>query len=245
MSRRPRRRTGRPRSARLGRAAGGRRRGHRPGRHQLSQWQPAGCGRPCSRTRQEPSRGLPCRPSAVQFITGPESAPGGAASQSRPRPACWCLRRGGHRHRRLVGAGVRGVASASSHGWASVTTALLLAAAAVLIGMFVVIEARSAAPLLTLSFFANRTVTAATAASLLLPSLLPPACPETVRSCGLDAWKRALPSRYSPTCSAGRPATLSWNSAERSGSVTGNTAIARQRAETGRLAGPCRTSPSR
>ena len=62
---------------------------------------------------------------------------------------------------------------------------------------------------------------------------------------GPDAGKRALPSRYSPARSAGRPGTLSWNSAERSGSVTGNTAIARQRAETGRLVGPCRTSPSR
>ena len=54
---------------------------------------------------------------------------------------------------------------------------------------------------------------------------------------GPDAGKRALPSRYSPACSAGRPATLSWNSAERSGSVTGHSAIARQRAEIGRLVG--------
>ena len=62
---------------------------------------------------------------------------------------------------------------------------------------------------------------------------------------GPDAGKRALPSWYSPARSAGRPGTLSWNSAERSGSVTGHSAIARQRAETGRLVGPCRTSPSR
>jgi len=69
---------------------------------------------------------------------------------------------------------VYAVASASSHGWASVTTALLLAAAAALIGVFVVIEARSAAPLLTLSFFANRTVTAANLAGLLLGALMFP-----------------------------------------------------------------------
>jgi len=60
------------------------------------------------------------------------------------------------------------VVSASGHGWASVTTIGLLAGSAALITAFTVIEARSAAPLLPLSFFRNRTVTAANLAMLLL-----------------------------------------------------------------------------
>jgi len=69
---------------------------------------------------------------------------------------------------------VYAVVTAGSHGWASATTIGLLAAAAALIAAFVMIEARSAAPLLPLSFFRNRTVTAANLAGLLLGALIFP-----------------------------------------------------------------------
>jgi len=69
---------------------------------------------------------------------------------------------------------VYAVSSAGSHRWASVTTMGLLTGAAVLITGFVVIEARSAAPLLPLSFFRNRTVTGANLAGLLLGGLMFP-----------------------------------------------------------------------
>jgi MFS family permease len=66
---------------------------------------------------------------------------------------------------------VYAVVTASSHGWASGITIGLLACAALLIAAFVSIEARSAAPLVPLSFFRNRTVTAANLAGLLLGAL--------------------------------------------------------------------------
>ena len=69
---------------------------------------------------------------------------------------------------------VYAVVTAASHGWASATTIGLLAGAAALLAAFVVIEARSAAPLLPLTFFRNRTVTAANLAGLLLGGLLFP-----------------------------------------------------------------------
>ena len=64
--------------------------------------------------------------------------------------------------------------TAASHGWASVTTIGLLAGATVLIAAFVVIEARSVAPLLPLTFFRNRAVMAANLAGLLLGGLMFP-----------------------------------------------------------------------
>ena len=69
---------------------------------------------------------------------------------------------------------VYAVVTASSHGWASTATIGLLAGAAALLAAFVVIEARSAAPLVPLSFFRNRTVTAANLAGLLLGGLMFP-----------------------------------------------------------------------
>jgi len=69
---------------------------------------------------------------------------------------------------------VYAVVTAGSHGWASATTIGLLAGAAALIGGFLVIEARSSAPLLPLSFFRNRTVTGANLAGLLLGALMFP-----------------------------------------------------------------------
>jgi EmrB/QacA subfamily drug resistance transporter len=69
---------------------------------------------------------------------------------------------------------VYAVVTASSHGWASATTLGLLGAAAALIAAFLTIEARSAAPLLPLSFFRNRIVTAANVAGLLLGAVIFP-----------------------------------------------------------------------
>ena len=69
---------------------------------------------------------------------------------------------------------VYAVVTAAGHGWASATTIGLLAGAAALIAAFVLIEARSAAPLLPLSFFRNRTVAAANLAGLLLGGLMFP-----------------------------------------------------------------------
>jgi predicted MFS family arabinose efflux permease len=69
---------------------------------------------------------------------------------------------------------VYAVAGASSHGWASAATIGLLAAVVALLAAFVLIEARSAAPLLPLEFFRNRTVAAANLAGLLLGGLMFP-----------------------------------------------------------------------
>ncbi len=69
---------------------------------------------------------------------------------------------------------VYAVVRASSHGWGSDVTIGLLAGAAALLAAFLVIEARSAAPLLPLSFFRNRTVAAANLAGLLLGGLMFP-----------------------------------------------------------------------
>jgi len=69
---------------------------------------------------------------------------------------------------------VYAVVTASSHGWASVTTIGLLTGAGALIAGFAVIEARSAAPLLPLSFFRNLTVTGANLAGLLMGALMFP-----------------------------------------------------------------------
>jgi EmrB/QacA subfamily drug resistance transporter len=69
---------------------------------------------------------------------------------------------------------VYAVVTAASHGWASAATIGLLAGAAALIAAFVVIEARSAAPLLPLTFFRNRTVRAANLAGLLLGAAIFP-----------------------------------------------------------------------
>jgi len=63
---------------------------------------------------------------------------------------------------------VYAVVTAASHGWASAATIGLLAGATALIAAFIVTETRSAAPLLPLAFFRNRTVTAANLAGLLL-----------------------------------------------------------------------------
>ncbi len=93
--------------------------------------------------------------------------------------------RAGLGHRRFDAAGavtvtgglsllVYAVVTAVGHGWGSATTAGLLAGAAALLAAFLVIEARSAAPLLPLSFFRNRTVTAANLAGLLLGGLMFP-----------------------------------------------------------------------
>lgn len=69
---------------------------------------------------------------------------------------------------------VYAVATAASHGWASAGTIARLAGAAALLAVFIVIEARSTAPLLPLSFFRNRTVAAANLAGLLLGGLMFP-----------------------------------------------------------------------
>ena len=69
---------------------------------------------------------------------------------------------------------VYALVTAASHGWASATTIGLLAGAAALLAAFIFIEAWSAAPLLPLAFFRNRTVTAANLAGLLLGGLIFP-----------------------------------------------------------------------
>src|SRR5262249_8366185 len=69
---------------------------------------------------------------------------------------------------------VYAVVTAGGHGWASVTTIGLLTAAGALIAGFAAIEARSAAPLLPLSFFRNLTVTGANLAGLLMGALMFP-----------------------------------------------------------------------
>jgi predicted MFS family arabinose efflux permease len=55
---------------------------------------------------------------------------------------------------------------ASQHGWATTTTAGLLAASAVLIASFIVVELRSPAPLLPLRIFRLRTLSGSNAAAL-------------------------------------------------------------------------------
>jgi EmrB/QacA subfamily drug resistance transporter len=60
------------------------------------------------------------------------------------------------------------------HGWASATTIGLLAGFAALLAAFFVTEARSAAPLLPLAFFGNRSATAANLAGLLLGGVMSP-----------------------------------------------------------------------
>jgi EmrB/QacA subfamily drug resistance transporter len=62
---------------------------------------------------------------------------------------------------------VYGLTHASQHGWATAETALLLAGAAVLTIAFVVIEARSKAPLLPLRIFRLRTLSASNLIALL------------------------------------------------------------------------------
>ncbi len=69
---------------------------------------------------------------------------------------------------------VYAVVTATSHGWTSATTIGLLATAAVLIAGFLLIESRSAAPLLPLTFFRNRIVTVANIAGLLLGAVIFP-----------------------------------------------------------------------
>ncbi len=106
------------------------------------------------------------------------SLPVGALIMAGARPLLPESRAGlGHRRFDVAGAVtvtgglsllVYAVVTAGGHGWASATTAGLLAGAAALIAAFILIEARSAAPLLPLSFFRNRTVTAANVAGLLL-----------------------------------------------------------------------------
>jgi EmrB/QacA subfamily drug resistance transporter len=89
----------------------------------------------------------------------------------------------GHRRFDIVGAVtvtgglsllVYAVATAGSHGWASAITIGLLGGAAALLAAFILIEARSMAPLLPLSFFRNLTVAGANLAGLLLGAVMFP-----------------------------------------------------------------------
>jgi EmrB/QacA subfamily drug resistance transporter len=93
----------------------------------------------------------------------------------------WLLResRAGLQHRHFDAAGavsitgglmllVYAMTRATQHGWATATTIGLLAASAALVVAFVVIEARSEAPLLPLSIFRLRTLTASNVSGLLL-----------------------------------------------------------------------------
>ncbi|MFL5954286.1 MAG: DHA2 family efflux MFS transporter permease subunit [Gaiellaceae bacterium] len=82
-----------------------------------------------------------------------------------------------HRHFDAAGAAsitgglmvlVYALTRATQHGWATASTIGLLAASAVLIGGFVVIEARSKAPLLPLGIFRLRTLAASNVSGLLL-----------------------------------------------------------------------------
>jgi EmrB/QacA subfamily drug resistance transporter len=86
-----------------------------------------------------------------------------------------------HRHFDAVGAGsitsglmllVYAMTRATQHGWGTATTIGLLAASAVLVGAFVVIELRSKAPLLPLRIFRLRTLAASNATSLLVSAAL-------------------------------------------------------------------------
>jgi EmrB/QacA subfamily drug resistance transporter len=80
----------------------------------------------------------------------------------------------GHRHFDLAGAAtvtgglmllVYALTRASQHGWATATTAGLLAASAALIGSFIAVELRSPAPLLPLQIFRLRTLSGSNAAA--------------------------------------------------------------------------------
>jgi EmrB/QacA subfamily drug resistance transporter len=82
-----------------------------------------------------------------------------------------------HRHFDFAGAAsitsglmvlVYAMTRATQHGWATATTVGLLAAAAVLIVAFLVIEARSQAPLLPMRIFRLRTLTASNASGFLM-----------------------------------------------------------------------------
>src|SRR5579863_8670936 len=81
-----------------------------------------------------------------------------------------------HRHFDIAGAAtitsglmvlVYALTRASQHGWATATTAGLLAGAAALIAAFIVVEMRSPAPLLPLRIFRLRTLSGSNAAALL------------------------------------------------------------------------------
>src|ERR1044071_127966 len=85
-----------------------------------------------------------------------------------------------HRHFDVAGATsvtaglmllVYAMTRATQDGWSSLTTLLLLAASAALVGAFVVIERRSAAPLLPLRIFRLRTLSAANATMALIGSV--------------------------------------------------------------------------
>jgi EmrB/QacA subfamily drug resistance transporter len=112
------------------------------------------------------------------------SLPVGAVIVAAARPLIPESRAGlGHRRFDVAGAVtvtaalsllVYAVVTASGHGWASAVTIGLLASAAALLAAFTVIEARSVAPLLPLSFFRNRAVTAANLAGLLLGGVMFP-----------------------------------------------------------------------
>ena len=93
----------------------------------------------------------------------------------------WLLQesRAGLQHRHFDVAGAASITSglmvlvyamtrATQHGWATVTTASLLAASAVLILGFLVIETRSKAPLLPMRIFRLRTLTASNASGFLM-----------------------------------------------------------------------------
>jgi EmrB/QacA subfamily drug resistance transporter len=82
-----------------------------------------------------------------------------------------------HRHFDFAGAGsitaglmvlVYAMTRATQHGWATIATVSLLAASAVLILAFVVIESRSKAPLLPMRIFRLRTLAASNASGLLM-----------------------------------------------------------------------------
>jgi EmrB/QacA subfamily drug resistance transporter len=82
-----------------------------------------------------------------------------------------------HRHFDFAGAAsvtaglmvlVYAMTRATQHGWATATTALLLAASAALILAFLVIEARSKAPLLPMRIFRLRTLAASNASGFLM-----------------------------------------------------------------------------
>jgi EmrB/QacA subfamily drug resistance transporter len=82
-----------------------------------------------------------------------------------------------HRHFDVAGAGsitgglmllVYAMTRASQHGWGSAQSIVLLAAAAALLGAFVVIELRSQAPLLPLRIFRLRTLSASNVSGLLM-----------------------------------------------------------------------------
>lgn len=68
---------------------------------------------------------------------------------------------------------VGGIVGMQQHGWASVSTVLLFAAAVVLLAVFVVVERRAAHPLVPLAVFRVRSVSVANAMSLINGGALP------------------------------------------------------------------------